>query len=256
MTEGDGGQSLPLAWLPDVLRHCAKTLPDKVAAQLIAQKLETRNGIALFELQRGDWARRVTDERVWIAGKPAQAAGFVYSRSNGNQQLPRKWVSSSEASHLRTWRDAEPERTEVRGAAGAVSLMVALALIVNPVDQLIRNPVFCLAILATDAAELFGYGEAPAGQPKANVSQVDAKAPESAPQTDEADTLPKRRRQAVDMLRDLESRKTTGARKKVADKFGISLRTVGKWIDVVNEEKKAAQGSTVFSAAACAICSN
>lgn len=157
MTEGDGGQSLPLAWLPDVLRHCAKTLPDKVAAQLIAQKLKARNGLALFELQPGDWARRVTDERIWIAGKPAHAAGFVYGRSNGRQQIPVRWAVSSETTRSRTWRDATPERPEVRGPAGAVSLMVERALIGNPVDQLIRNPVFRLAILATDAAELFGY---------------------------------------------------------------------------------------------------
>lgn len=104
-----------------------------------------------------------------------------------------------------------------------------------------------LAVVRADALRAFGLKGPPqpvqmsAPAPAARLVEVE---PAPTPAADE--DLPARRRRAVARLRELEG--TKGARKKVAAEFNIDERTVGKWIEKVEEEKAAARADSAFSA--------
>jgi len=168
MAEGADGASTPLAWLPDVADHCAQTRPPMVVIRHLVQVLKDRPGLALFELERDNWARPVTADKVWRAARAASPERWESAEPTvrfRDGAIRTSWLHRDGFSTPRRRIPAVTAQTELRGAPGAVVLLDELAQSGQPASALRRHPVFRLAILASDAAALFGYGVAPVANP-------------------------------------------------------------------------------------------
>lgn len=278
----DPDKPLRLARLADVVRHCEADMPLRVAIERVLQRLDTLKGLPLYELKPGCWADPITETLpVWRPGRAGQAARSEPIRPN-SFGATSEWMAELRPSHNFRMDErfraipAVPPVIELRGLSDALPwLRSCWDKITDPaaLDAWKGKPQRQgrLAILATDAAELFGYGvevkPAPAAvvplrpdaarvdseqlpqsvqAPALHLAQPEPGLP-TAPAADTED-LPTRRRRAVAMLRELEGQGLKGIRLQVADAFDISQRTVGKWLEAVEKEEQEARKAAALTA--------
>lgn len=264
-----------LARLADVVRFIGERdeLPSKRAAELVLDKLAIGPVHGAFMLRRGDFARPVSDADVWRKRYPSgveflqalRREDAAWSRAGMVYLDPDRWNMPAHEAKQRgmavhpddeengvyisegKWPSV-PELPALRGWSGLVEWLrycwVQHAAAFSDLDVGEHAHV---ALLASDAAELFGFGvettPAPAPAPVVALRLVDT---EPAPTPAPANELSVKRRQAVARLRALQG--TKGARQKVAEEFSIRERTVGKWLAIVEQEEAASRAGTAFSA--------
>ncbi|MEY4751363.1 MAG: hypothetical protein RIQ60_3577 [Pseudomonadota bacterium] len=255
-----GGQAVPLAWLPDVVTHCTETRPGRVALQHLSTALMGRPGLALFELQRDAWAWPVTEEKVWREARTASPEhwAWVDNRWNPDGSMRRAVLRELDSGFGRRLIPAVTAQTELQGVPGALALMAELTESGQPVVGLLRQPVFRLAILASDAAELFGYGAAPVASPAPKVplrlvsvaaddiaSPADDSPPAAASawKDEKGQWLPS----TVDDWRKLRAAGMTDA--KIAQRYGVTRGVITGKLKSKTAGKVASQGHKVSSKA-------
>lgn len=224
LAEGEtpDAEGIPLVWLPDVVAHCQKTRPSRPALRYVVQQLQGKSNLKLFRLVKGDWAEPVSNDTVLREARPHQPEhdGLFDNRVNPDGSMKRSVSMGREPETIRRHVPEQKAVSEIRGISGVLSWL-SDELGPTAATRLYEFPCGRVALLASDAAELFGFGVEPPARPAPVVQLVSPPCPDPAPKvhpdawTDEE-------------LEAMRANRATMSDGAIGEKYGITRQRVGQ----------------------------